>query len=219
MSCVDRCSRFARSLEITYTNTVTASPPPPDQHESDSPDVTRLLHDVQQRAPGAADQLAIAVYRELHELAAHYMRGERSDHTLQPTALVHDAFMRLIDQRNVSWQNRAHFYGIAAQSMRRILVDHARRKHSAKRDGGERVTLDHSVAESADQSIDLLALNEALDRLGALDDRQARVVELRFFGGLSIGDTAEALNVSVATVNRDWTLARAFLRREMDAAS
>ena len=186
--------------------------------EHDPDDVTRLLHEVQQGAAGASDQLAQLVYGELHDLAVHYMRGERSDHTLQPTALVHDAYLRLIDQRNVSWQNRTHFYGIAAQAMRRILVDHARRKHSAKRDGGERITLDESVADASDSSIDLLALDDALQKLGALDERQARVVELRFFGGLSIEDSAEALGVSVATVNRDWTMARAFLRREMDAA-
>lgn len=194
------------------------SPTPASTPGHDPDDVTRLLHEVQQGAAGASDQLAQMVYSELHDLAVHYMRGERSDHTLQPTALVHDAYLRLIDQRNVSWQNRAHFYGIAAQAMRRILVDHARRKNSAKRDGGERVTLDESVADATDSSIDLLALDDALQKLAALDVRQALVVELRFFGGLSIEDSAEALSVSVATVNRDWTMARAFLRREMDAS-
>ena len=193
-------------------------PTPVSPPERSADDVTRLLHEVQQGAPGASDKLAGMVYRELHDLAVHYMRGERSDHTLQPTALVHDAYLRLIDQRHVSWQNRAHFYGIAAQAMRRILVDHARRKHSAKRDGGERVTLDESVVDAADKSIDLLALDDALQQLAALDARQAQVVELRFFGGLNIEECAEALGVSVATVNRDWTMARAFLRRQMDAA-
>lgn len=182
-------------------------------------DVTRLLADLQQGRGDASEQLIPLVYAELHQLAMHYMRGERSDHTLQPTALVHEAYLRLVDQRAVSWQNRAHFFGIAAQSMRRILVDHARRKRAAKREGGERITLDESVAEAPERSLDLMALEDALAKLAALDPRQVKVVELRFFGGLDIEQTAEALGMSPATVKRDWTFARAFLQREMDVAT
>ncbi len=181
-------------------------------------DVTRLLLDLQQGREGAADALVPLVYAELHDLAVHYMRGERDSHTLQPTALVHEAYMRLVDQRNASWQNRSHFFGIAAQAMRRILVDHARRKRASKREGGERVTLDESVAEAPQRSVDLIALDDALLKLAALDPRQARVVELRYFGGLDIEQTAESLGISPATVKRDWTFARAFLQREMDGA-
>lgn len=181
-----------------------------------SHDVTRLLLDLQEGKEGAGDQLVPLVYAELHALAVHYMRGERDGHTLQPTVLVHDAFMRLVGQRNVTWQNRSHFFGIAAQAMRRILVDHARRVRAGKREGGERVTLDESVAESPQRSIDLIALDEALERLAALDPRHARVVELRYFSGLDIEQTAMALGVSPATVKRDWTFARAFLQQELD---
>ncbi|HPV74393.1 MAG TPA: sigma-70 family RNA polymerase sigma factor [Gemmatimonadaceae bacterium] len=181
-------------------------------------DVTRLLLDLQRGRDGAADALVPLVYAELHDLAVHYMRGERTDHTLQPTALVHEAYMRLVDQRNASWQNRSHFFGIAAQAMRRILVDHARRKRATKREGGERVTLDESVAEAPQRSVDLIALDDALVKLAALDPRQARVVELRYFGGLDIEQTAQSLGISPATVKRDWTFARAFLQREMDGA-
>lgn len=179
-------------------------------------DVTRLLLALQDGQTGAADQLVPLVYAELHDLAVHYMRGERADHTLQPTALVHEAYMRLVDQRNASWKNRSHFFGIAAQAMRRILVDHARRKRATKREGGDRVTLDESVAEAPQRSVDLIALDDALLKLAELDPRQARVVELRFFGGLDIEQTAESLGISPATVKRDWTFARAFLQREMD---
>ncbi len=193
---------------------VSSSPPPP--AAANTHEVTRLLQDLQRGSDHAADELVPLVYDELYHLAVHYMQSEREDHTLQPTALVHDAWMRLVDQRHASWQNRAHFFGIAAQAMRRILVDHARRKRSAKRHGGDRVTLDESVAVEPQRSVDLIALDDALHKLTALDPRQARVVELRFFGGLNIEQTAEALGVSLATVNRDWTFARAFLRREMD---
>lgn len=193
----------------------TEAPPPAPPAET-AHDVTRLLVDLQRGADGAADQLVPLVYDELHKLAVHYMRAERGDHTLQPTALVHEAYIRLVDQRNASWQNRSHFFGIAAQAMRRILVDHARRKRAGKREGGDRVTLDESVAEAPQRSVDLIALDDALNKLAALDPRQARVVELRFFGGLDIEQTAESLGISPATVKRDWTFARAFLQREMD---
>ena len=200
-------------MSLHSDNSSTAPPPPLPETAHD---VTRLLVDLQRGADGAADQLVPLVYGELHKLAVHYMRAERGDHTLQPTALVHEAYMRLVDQRNASWQNRSHFFGIAAQAMRRILVDHARRKRAGKREGGDRVTLDESVAEAPQRSVDLIALDDALNKLAALDPRQARVVELRFFGGLDIEQTAESLGISPATVKRYWTFARAFLQREMD---
>lgn len=183
-----------------------------------SHDVTRLLAELQSGQEGAAEALVPLVYAELHALAVHFMRGERDDHTLQPTVLVHDAYLRLVGQRDTSWQSRSHFFGIAAQAMRRILVDHARRTRAAKRDGGERVTLDESVADRSGRTVDLIALDDALARLAALDPRQARVVELRYFSGLDIEQTAAVLGVSPATVKRDWTFARAFLQRELDAA-
>ncbi len=183
----------------------------PAQHE-----VTLLLIALQSGSVDAADRLMRVVYEELHALAEHFMRRERGDHTMQPTMLVHDAYLRLMGQRDTSWQNRSHFFGIAAQAMRRILVDHVRRSRAAKRDGGERMTLDESVAVSPQQSVDIMALDEALGKLAALDPRQARVVELRYFGGLSIEQTAEVLSVSPATVKRDWVFSRAFLQRELE---
>jgi RNA polymerase sigma-70 factor, ECF subfamily len=179
-------------------------------------DLTHALRSVEQRETGAPEKLLELLYRELRALAAAKMGRETAAHTLQPTALVHEAYMRLVDQRNASWKNRSHFFGIAAQAMRRILVDHARRKRATKREGGDRVTLDESVAEAPQRSVDLIALDDALLKLAALDPRQARVVELRFFGGLDIEQTAESLGISPATVKRDWTFARAFLQREMD---
>lgn len=183
---------------------------------SQSHDVTRLLNELQSGREGAADELVSVVYSELHNLASHFMRSERGDHTLQPTALVHEAYLRLMNQQSVTWQNRAHFFGIAAQSMRRILVDHARRKRAAKREGGNRVTLDESLADTNPTPVDVLALDDCLSRLAELNERQAKVVELRFFGGLDIEQTAEALGVSPATVKRDWRFARAFLQRAME---
>jgi RNA polymerase sigma factor (TIGR02999 family) len=179
-------------------------------------EVTRLLQDVQQGRGEASDRLIRLVYDELHDLAARYMRRERPDHTLQPTALVGEAYLRLVDQRSISWQSRAHFFGIAAQAMRRILVDHARRRRATKREGGQRVTLDEGLAAVDGRSLDLIALDDALQRLAALDERQSRVVELRFFGGLDIDQTAEALGISPATVKRDWVFAKAWLQRELE---
>ena len=187
--------------------------PSPAAHE-----VTRLLIDLQQGHAEASEKLMPMVYAELHDLAARYMRRERADHTLQPTALVHEAFLRLIDQRSVTWQNRAHFLGLAAQAMRRILVDHARRRSAAKREGGKKITLDDAVAVNQERSLDLMMLDDALTRLATLDERQSRVVELRFFGGLDIEETAEALGISPATVKRDWLFAKAWLQRELTGA-
>lgn len=182
-------------------------------------DVTVLLQELRRGAPGAANELARVVYDELHRIAEGAMRGERPGHTLQPTLLVSEAFLRLAGQRDMDWRSRSHFYAVAAQTIRRILVDHARARLRVKRDFGMRVTLDESVAETPEQSLDLLALDEALSRLEAVAPRQAQIVELRYFGGLEIDETAHALDVSPATVKRDWTFARAFLLRELQAAT
>ena len=152
----------------------------------------------------------------MRRLAGGYLRDESAGHTLQPTALAHEAYLRLLDQRRVTWQNRAHFMGLAAQAMRRILVDHARRRGAQKRGGGAvHVSLEIAEVGSGGTGVPAEELNDALDRLAALDERQARVVELRFFTGLSIEETAEVLAVSPATVKRDWMLARAWLHREL----
>jgi RNA polymerase sigma factor (TIGR02999 family) len=159
------------------------------------------------------------VYDELHRLAHHYMSGERAGHTLQTTALVNEAYVRLIDWKNVRWQNRAHFFGVSAQLMRRILVDFARSHGYEKRGGGTRpVTLDDTAFVVDSKGTDMVALDDALNALAELDARQSRVVELRFFGGLTNEEAAEVLKVSEATVRRDWSLARAWLHRELAAA-
>jgi RNA polymerase sigma factor (TIGR02999 family) len=177
--------------------------------------VTRLLEDLRQGVPDAADRLAPIVYDELHRLAQFAMQRESDGHTLQPTELVHEAFMRLVGQRETAWANRAQFYGLASQAIRRILIDHARRRRAAKRDHGIRVTLDEQFGEPAGPELDLIALDDALAELEALDTRQARVVELRFFAGYSVEETAAALDISPATVKRDWTFARAYLLRAL----
>ncbi len=164
------------------------------------------------------DALIPLVYDELHALAARYLRRERPDHTLQPTALVHEAYMRLTGQRSVDWTNRAQFFAVAAETMRRILVNHALAHRAAKRGGGATpVTLDDAADAAAEPDVDVVALDEALTALAALDPRQARVVELRYFAGLSIEETAEVLDVSPATVKREWSMARAWLRRALAA--
>jgi RNA polymerase sigma-70 factor, ECF subfamily len=169
----------------------------------------------------ALDVLAPLVEQELHRIAARYMAGERPAHVLQPTALVNEAYLRLVDWKNVRWQNRAHFFGVAAQLMRRILVDFARTRRRAKRGGGGiHVTLSEADAvRSSSRDAELEALDEALQALEQLDPRQSRVIELRFFGGLSLEETAHVLDVSVGTVRRDWSLARAWLFRELDRKS
>ncbi len=166
----------------------------------------------------ALDALLPLVYDELHKQAARYLRRERIGHTLQTTALIHETYLKLVDQREVNWQNRAHFFGIAAQAMRRILVDYAKARHRAKRGGiGEKLPLEEAVtlAVSEEKSIDLEALDEALTRLAELDERQARIVELRYFSGLSIEETAEILKISAATVKSDWRLAKAWLYQQI----
>jgi RNA polymerase sigma factor (TIGR02999 family) len=179
-------------------------------------DVTRLLQSWSVGRHDALDQLLPAIYGELKRLAGSYLRRERRDHTLQTTALVHEAFLKLVAQREVRWQNRAHFFGIAAQLMRRILVDHARAHAASKRGSGTRpLSLDEALVLAPGSDVDLLALDEALTRLAALDPQQARVVELRFFSGLTIDETAELLQVSPKTIARDWTMAKAWLYAEL----
>jgi RNA polymerase sigma factor (TIGR02999 family) len=179
-------------------------------------EVTELLQQWSNGRTEALDRLLPLIHAELRQLAASYMRRERPDHTLQATALVNEAFLKLVDQRAVRWQNRAHFFGIAAQAMRRILVDHARAHASHKRGSGQRpVPLEEAAEAGQMTSTDLLALDEALTRLASLDPRQSRIVELRFFGGLTMDETAEALQISPATVGREWTVARAWLYSEL----
>jgi RNA polymerase sigma factor (TIGR02999 family) len=170
---------------------------------------------------GAGDREALSrllplVYDELRRLAARQLGRERPGQTLQPTALVHEVYLRLLKDRDLAWENRAHFYGIAAQSMRQILIERARARHALKRGGHrDRVTLDENLLAAGEREVDLLALDEALSRLAALDADQSRIVELRYFGGLSIEEVAAALGVSPATVKRHWSVARAWLRREL----
>jgi RNA polymerase sigma-70 factor, ECF subfamily len=182
------------------------------------PGVTQLLIDWSHGDQAALERLMPLVYSELRRLASNYLRRERVGHTLQPTALVNEAYLKLIDQRNVKWQNRAQFFGISAQLMRRILVDHARQHQAVKRGGSDQQRLSITSAERliAQPQIDLLALNEALDELAKMDPQQSRIVELKFFGGLSIEETAEVLGIGHATVERDWKLARAWLRRQLE---
>lgn len=180
--------------------------------------ITELLIDWGKGDQAALEKLMPLVYNELRRLASNYLRRERASHTLQPTALVNEAYLKLVDQRNAKWQNRAHFFGISAQLMRRILVDHARQHQAAKRGGTNQQRLSITSAEQVAKQpeIDLLALNEALDELAKMDKQQGQIVELKFFGGLSIEETAEVLGVSHATVERDWKMARAWLRRQLE---
>ena len=167
----------------------------------------------------ALDKLMPVVYDELHRQAARYLRHEREGHTLQTTALVHEAYVRLIGQAEVRWQNRAHFFGIAAEMMRRILIDYARKRQALKRGGDAlKLTLNEALDSSSEQNLDLIAVDEALKKLAGMDKQQARVVELRFFGGLNVDETAEVLSISPRTVKRDWKVAKAFIRRELRAA-
>jgi RNA polymerase sigma factor (TIGR02999 family) len=179
-------------------------------------EVTQLLQALRAGDRSAEGRLLDVVYRELHQMAARYMRRERPGHTLQATALIHEAYLHLIDQREKGWQNRAHFYGVASQVMRRILVDYARTHRTAKRGGThQKVSLEDAVLLTPEQSDEIVALDEALSRLAQLDPRQTRVVELRFFGGLSEGETAQLLGVSSRTVKRDWSVAKAWLYGEL----
>jgi RNA polymerase sigma factor (TIGR02999 family) len=199
-------SRRLRYDSATVNETMNAAP---------NPAVTQLLARWTEGDKQALEDLLPLVYDELRRLARRYLQQERPGHTLQSTALVHEAYLRLVDQ-NVSWQNRAHFFGIAAQMMRRILVDHARSRSAAKRgDGACRVTLDEGLVALAERDLDVVALDGALSNLAKIDPQQSKIVELRFFAGLSIEDTSEVLHISPATVKRDWAMAKAWLHREM----
>jgi RNA polymerase sigma factor (TIGR02999 family) len=179
-------------------------------------EVTQLLQSWSEGNQEALDKLVPLVHAELHRLARHYMSNERPGHTLQTTELVNEAYVRLIDWKNVRWQNRAHFFGVAAQIMRRILVDFARSRASAKKGGGTQyVSLSEAMTISPERGEDLIALDDALESLAELDARKSRIVELRFFGGLSVEETAEVLKISARTVMRDWGLAQAWLYREL----
>ncbi|MEP0848411.1 MAG: sigma-70 family RNA polymerase sigma factor [Phycisphaerae bacterium] len=178
---------------------------------------TNLLTRAQSGDVSAAEQLAPQIYEELRRLAAAYLRSERADHTLQPTALVHEAYLRLIDASQVEWRDRAHFFRAAARAMRRVLVDHARAHRAEKRAGSwQRITLAGVDPELPGPNLELLALDELLEQLAALHERHAQIVELRFFGGLTIAETASALGVSETTVEDDWAMARAWLQLQLN---
>lgn len=185
--------------------------------EQNSHEITQMLLEWSGGDRSSLDKLLPFVYDELHRQAARYLRRERHDHTLQTTALINEAYLKLIDQREVNWESRTHFFAIAAQAMRRILVDYAKAKHRAKRGGGDiQITLDEAALVTADEkSIDLIALDEALNRLAIKDKQQARVVELRYFSGLNLEETAKVLEISRITAARDWAMAKAWIRREL----
>lgn len=185
--------------------------PTPSTHE-----VTQLLLDWSDGDQAAFDALMPLVYDELRQMARRFMSRERPGHTLQTTALVNEAYLRLVDQKRVHWQNRAHFFAVAAQAMRRILIDYARKQRYAKRGGGApKISLEEAAVMSQERAADLVSLDEALTTLASIDPQQSRVVELRFFGGLTIAETAEVLRLSVDMVKREWTTAKAWLSREM----
>ena len=179
-------------------------------------DITQMLHECSEGKAAAWNDLLPFVYDELHRQAARYMRRERPDHTLQTTALIHEAFLKLIDQRSVNWESRTHFFAIAAQAMRRILVDYAKTAHRKKRGGNDiKLPLDETELTAQERSVDLIALDEALEKLTERDPQQARIVELRYFSGLTLEQTAEALHISRATVASDWSIAKVWLYREL----
>jgi RNA polymerase sigma-70 factor (ECF subfamily) len=187
--------------------------------QSSSNEITQMLIELTDGNQEVVNQILPHIYDELRRLAGGYLRRERPDHTLQPTALVHEAYMKLIDQKQVRWQNRAHFFGIAAQVMRRILMDHARKNKAEKRGGdADKLPLEEEILlVSADSSNQLLALDDALRTLAELDPQKAKIVELRYFGGLSIEETAEVMGVSVPTINRQWRMAKAWLYGQLAA--
>jgi RNA polymerase sigma factor (TIGR02999 family) len=187
----------------------------PSEDESQRQQVSRLLADWSKDDPAARDALVAIVYKELRRLAHHYMQGERANHTLQTTALVNEAYLRLTDLTRMQWRDRAHFFAMAATLMRRVLVDHARERARDKRGGGVVFTALEDEPMAAPPSIDALALDEALDRLAAIDPQHARIVELRYFAGLTIEETSDALRISPATVKREWTWARAWLFHQL----
>jgi RNA polymerase sigma factor (TIGR02999 family) len=186
------------------------------QETGSKPSVTQLLLEMQQGRCGAADELLALVYNELRRIAGGYMRRERPNHTLQATALVHEVYMQLVDQTRVDWKNRAHFFGVAAQLMRRILVEHARGHNAQKRGGAvSKISLEEVVNHLPQKELTLVALDDALQELERLDSRQSRIVELRFFGGLTTEETSEVMAISTATVEREWRSARAWLHSQL----
>lgn len=186
----------------------------------DSPepnDVTRLLLNWSEGNSSALDQLLPIVYSELRKIASGYLRKERAGHTLQPTALIHEAYLRLVDQNIPKWENRAHFYGVAARLMRQILVDHARMRGSARRGGDQKkISIENATVFSEEHAADLLAFDEALQKLNNMDERKARIIEMQSFAGMTAEETAAALGISVPTVKRDLKFARAWLKRELN---
>lgn len=183
-------------------------------------EVTRLLHDLKLGQKDAEERLIPLVYAELRRIAGAYLRRESPDHSLQPTALVHEAYLRLSDIKEIDWQSRSHFFAVAATIMRRILVDHARANHARKRrDGWDAISLNEGILPSPERAPEILALDEALDRLGRLDARQARIVELRFFAGMSEEEIGEVLRISSRTVKRDWRVAKAWLFKELSCSA
>jgi len=187
------------------------------QEDAVKPNITQMLHEWSSGKAEVMNELLPLIYDELHKRAAAYLRRERPNHTLQATALVHEAYLKLIDQRDDSWQNREHFFAIAAQAMRRILIDHAKNRHRRKRGGSnEDLPLEEALLAAADETnVDLIALDEAMAKLAKLDPQQERIVELRYFGGLSLDEAASALGISRATAARDWQVAKAWLHREL----
>ena len=184
----------------------------------DNNEVTQLLANLRSGENQAHDQLFPIVYNELRKIAANYMRRERADHTLQATALVHEAYMQLVDQTRVTWQSRAHFFGVAAQLMRRILVDHARTQNALKRGGdAQKLSLDDSLGLASGPPVAFDELDEALNRLQHLDPNQAKIVELRFFGGLTVEEVSEVIGSSTATIEREWRMAKAWLHGQLTA--
>jgi len=185
-----------------------------------SSDVTLLLQRLSAGDQDALSQLIPLVYDELHRLAAFHLQRERADHTLQTTALVHEAYLRLLDQKDAQWKNRGHFLAVAAQAMRRVLVDYARRRQAVKRGSSlPKISLDEAIAISNETAQELLVIDELLNRFASIDSQASRVVELRFFGGLTVEETAEVMGISPATVKREWSVARAWLVRELGSSS
>ncbi|HZS04612.1 MAG TPA: sigma-70 family RNA polymerase sigma factor [Blastocatellia bacterium] len=193
----------------------------PAQPDATTPhQITLLLKEHQAGNREALDQLLPLVYGELRRLAAARLRGERPDHTLQPTALVHEAYLRLVDQREVDWRNRAQFFGLAAEMMRRILVNHAIARKAEKRGGEDaRMSIDDAVSFAVEREVNLVLLDEALNKLAALDPQQCRIVEMRFFAGLTVEEVAEVLGISTATVKREWRAAKAWLYHQISSAT
>ncbi len=179
-------------------------------------EITQLLLRWSQGDQSALDQLMPVIYQELRKLARSYMRRERTNHSLQPTALINEAYLRLIKQNFPEWQSRRHFFGVAAQLMRQILVEHARTRSAGKRDGGQKFSLEEALTFSDEKAAELVALDDALVALAKFDERKVRIIELRYFGGLSLEETAEALGLSITTISDEQRLARAWLRREME---